>query len=215
MARHRLMLGAALLTFAAARPLSAQRILDWQNQWYWGVKGGLLNYSLPSGNRAVGQVGAEWLITARRVALYIGYSSSFTAERDTFRVPGRTTTLDTVNFDAFRRIQIAAVAIIGDKALQPYVGLGFVIHSLSNARSLAATSNAAQDNAVKTASSGGFLQLMGGLQLRLGGKGALFAHYQFSPQGRDFLIAGGANSFEAGLRYAFLPAKENDPTRRH
>jgi hypothetical protein len=214
MTRHRFLLGAALLTLAAARPLSAQRVLDWQYRWYWGAKGGMLSYTLPSGSRAVPQVGAEWLITARRVALYIGYSSTFAAEADTFAVPGLTGGARGVTFDAFRRIQIGLLTLIGDKAFQPYVGGGFVIQTLSNARSTAATPTTTDVNAITAAASGGFLQVMAGFQLRMGKKAALFAHYQLSPQGRAFLLAGGANSFEGGLRYAFLSAKEDDPTRR-
>jgi hypothetical protein len=218
MSRHRYLLGAALLVLVAARPLSAQRVLDWQNRWYWGAKGGMLNYSLPTaGNVFAPQVGGEWLITARRVALYVGYSTTFQAEGDTFAIKGLSGTANGVTFDAFRRIQIAVLAMIGDKDLQPYIGGGFVIHSLSNARSAPPSpqppSQTVQDD-IKSASSGGFFMMMAGIQLRFGGKGALFAQYQYSAQGHDFLLAGGANSLEAGLRWAFLPAKENDPTRR-
>lgn len=218
MARHRFLLGAALLLTVGARPLSAQRILDWQNQWYWGAKGGTLMYSLPSsGNVTVPQVGAEWLITARRVAFYVGYSTTFQAEADTFAIKGLSGTNNGVAFDAFRRIQIGALAMVGDKPLQPYIGIGFVIHSLSNARSAPPSpqppSQTVSDD-IKAASSGGFLQMMGGIQLRFAKKGALFGQFQYSAQGRDFLLAGGASSFEVGLRWAFLPSKENDPTRR-
>ena len=216
MARHRFLLGAALLTLAAARPLSAQRILDWQNGWYWGAKGGMLRYALPSfGNVEAPQIGGEWMITARRVALYLGYSTTFMAEQDTFAVRSGSSTKDTVAFDAFRRIQIGALVMIGDKPLQPYVGIGFVIHSLSNARSADAVppSPVLQDN-IKAAASGGFFQIMAGAQLRFAKKGALFGQYQYSPQGTGFLLAGASNSFEVGLRWAFLPSKENDPTRR-
>jgi hypothetical protein len=218
MARHRFLLGTALLLMVAARPLSAQRILDWQNRWYWGVKGGTLMYSLPSsGNVTVPQIGGEWMITARRVAFYMGYSSTFQAEADTFAISGLSGTKNGVTFDAFRRIQIGVLAMIGDKALQPYVGIGFVIHSLSNARSAPPStqppSQTVSDD-IKAASSGGFFQLMGGIQLRFAKKGALFGQVQYSAQGHDFLLAGGASSLEVGLRWAFLPSKEDDPTRR-
>ena len=214
MARHRILLGAALLTLVAARPLSAQKVLDWQYRWFWGLKGGMLNYSLPRGNRVVPQVGGEWLITARRVALYLAYSSSFTAEADTGFVVKNLTGTQGVTFDKFQRIQIDVLAMIGDKAFQPYVGGGFAIHSLSNARSTQAGANTQRDQAITAASSGGFLSLMAGFQLRMGRKTALFAHYQYSPQGRDFLLPGSSNSFEGGLRFNLMGAKEADPTRR-
>ena len=214
MARHRFLLGAALLTLAAARPLSAQKVLDWQYRWFWGVKGGMLNYTLPGSNRVVPQVGGDWLITARRVALYLSYSSSFTAEADTgFVVKGLTGTQG-VQFDKFQRIQIDVVAMIGDKPFQPYVGGGFAIHSLSNARSLQTGANTQRDQAITAASSGGFLSLMAGFQFRMGRKMCIFGQYQYSPQGRDFLLPGAAHSFEGGIRFNLMGAKEADPTSR-
>jgi len=219
MARHRILLGAALIALSASRPLAAQeRLQDWQNRWYWGAKGGLLTYTLPTfGTVRVAQVGGEWMITARRIAFYLGYSTTFQAESDTFPVKGLSGTNNGVTFDAFRRIQIGVLAMIGDKPLQPYIGGGFAIHSLSNARSAPPSpqppSPTVSDD-IKSAASGGFFQIMAGVQLRFAGKGALFGQYQYSAQGHDFLLAGGANSFEVGLRWAFLPSKENDPTRR-
>src|SRR5579859_7879395 len=115
MARHRFLLGTALLLTVGAQPLSAQRILDWQNRWYWGAKGGIVQYSLPTfGNVTSPQFGGEWLITARRVAFYVGYSTSTMAEIDTFRVKGASGAPTWVAFDAMRRIQIGALAMIGD-----------------------------------------------------------------------------------------------------
>ena len=215
MARHRFLLGAALLTLAAARPLSAQKVLDWQYRWFWGVKGGMLGYTMPTpGQRVVPQVGADWLITARRVALYVGYSASFTKEQDNFTVTGLSGGTRNVAFDAFQRIQIDLVTMLGDKAFQPYVGAGFTIQTLSNAHSTAATPNTTDDNAITTAASGGFIQVMVGAQLRMSRKAALYAQYQYSPQGRAFLLTGASNSFEGGLRFNLLSAKEADPTRR-
>jgi hypothetical protein len=215
MARHRILLGAALVTLVAARPLSAQRIQDWQYRWYWGAKGGMVSYLLPTaGTVTAPQFGGEWLITGRRVALYIAYSTTQKVESDTFSISGLSGTNNGVTFEALRRIQVDLLTLIGDRPLQPYIGGGFVIETLSGARSTAATTSSTVTNAIQAAGSGGFLQVMLGAQLRLGRKAAIFGHYQYSPQGRAFLLQGGSNSFEAGLRYAFLSAKENDPTRR-
>src|SRR4051812_14797281 len=88
MTRHPFLLGAAVLTLAATTPLHAQqRIQDWQYRWFWGVRGGMVSYQLPTGGRQfTGMGGAEWLITARRVALHIGYDQSFSGAADTFAV---------------------------------------------------------------------------------------------------------------------------------
>lgn len=214
MRRHRFLLGAALLTLAAAKPLSAQAVQDWQYRWFWGVRGGVMSYELPSfGRQFTGVGGAEWLITARRVALHIGYDQSFSGATDSFALQGFTTP-EEVSFDGIRQIQIDVVAIIGDKAFQPIVGGGFVIETLTNARSTNTTASTPIQDAVANASSGGFLHLMAGAQYRMGRKLAIFGNFGYSTQGRDFLLAGSAMTFQGGVRYALLGAKENDPTTR-
>jgi len=210
---RRLLLGAGLLTLALAHPLHAQRVQDWQYKWYWGAQGGMMGYTLPTTGRTfTPTVGADWLLTQRSVALYLGYVQSFAAETDTFTVAGLTGSQQ-VTFDSYRQIQINVVAFIGDKQLQPYVGGGFVLATLSNAHQPGNTNTTVAD-AINEAASGGFLQVMGGVQYRFAKKGAIFAHYQYTPQGRDFLMAGGAHTISGGIRYAFLGSKENDPTTR-
>lgn len=213
MVRTRFLLGAALVTLAAASPLHAQRIQPWQYKWYWGAKAGMVGYSLPSSGLAfTPTLGADWLITQRRVALYLGYMQSFTAEQDTFTLG--TTTGQTVAFDAYRQIQINVVAFIGDWAIQPYVGGGFTLATLTNARDPNNAGNATINTAISEAASGGFLQIMLGAQMRFAGKAALYGQYSFTPQGRDFLLAGAGHTFEGGIRYAFLSSREDDPTTR-
>lgn len=216
MTRHRFALGAALVALAAATPLSAQ-IQDWQSKWFWGAKGGVLGYSIPSaGTVFVPQFGGEWVITARRTALYVGYSQSNTAERDTFPFTGVTPPI-WIAFNGMRRMQIGIVVLPTNGALQPYVGGGFVIETLTNARVDTTLSTAAQntvDRALQDQSAGGFALVMAGLQLRMGRKLALYGQYQGSPQGRSFLLPGSSHSLEFGLRYAFLGAREDDVTSR-
>lgn len=215
MTRHRFALGAALVALAAATPLSAQ-IQDWQSKWFWGAKGGALGYSIPSaGTVFVPQFGGEWVITARRTALYVGYSQSNTAERDTFHFTGVTPPI-WIALNGMRRIQLAVIVFPTNGALQPYVGGGFVIETLTNARADTALSTAAQntvDRALQDLQAGGFALLTGGIQLRMG-KLALYGQYQGSPQGRSFLLRGSSHSLEFGLRYAFLGAREDDVTSR-
>jgi hypothetical protein len=215
MARHRFALGAALVALAAATPLSAQ-IQDWQHKWFWGAKGGMLGYSLPTDGRVfVPQYGGEWLITGRRTALYAGYSQSSTAEQDSFALTGSASAV-TVNFSGMRRIQIGVVVFPTNAAIQPYAGAGFVIETLTGARTVGLTGAAqtSAERALADAASGGFALVMAGVQMRMGRKLALYGHYQGSPQGRAFLLAGSSHSFEFGVRYAFLGSREDDVTSR-
>src|SRR5512142_45008 len=149
---RRILAGAmvAVLAGAAAAPLTAQTY-DWQNQWYWGAKGGLLNYQLPSGMVNPTQFGGEWLITAKRTALYVGYSQSPTAQQDTFRMSKLTGGPYTIGFDGMRRIQIAVVVFPMNGMIQPYVGGGFVIETLTNAQFIGITPSTTQANALSDA----------------------------------------------------------------
>lgn len=228
MTRHRLALGTVLATLAFAPPLAAQN-QDWQYRWWWGAKGGALGYTLPaSGVLFVGQFGGEWMITAKRTALYIGFSQSPTGQIDTFRLTGMTQINSQVSFAGMRRIQLAVVVLPTNGAFQPYLGGGFVIETLTGPRALGTynpaspstptafsqTNQTTADRAIQNAASGGFALVMLGAQLRLGRKLALYGQFQGSPQGRDFLLSGSSQSFEGGLRYALLGAREDDVTTR-
>lgn len=217
MVRHRSLAALALtvLALAAARPLAAQTY-DWQYRWYWGVKGGMLGYTLPTtGQTFDPQVGGEWVVTARRSALYLGYSQSPTQQTDTFRLSKATGGPYQITFDGMRRIQIGVVVFPTNGTIQPYVGAGFVIETLTNSRYTGAgTISSAVSSAITDASSGGFALVIAGVQMRMGRRLALYAHYQGSPQGRDFLLQGSSHSLEGGIRYAFLPAREDDVTTR-
>ena len=213
MARHRFLLGAAFLALAAA-PLQAQRVQDWQYRWYWGIKGGMVAYTMPtSGQTFTPHMGAEWLITQKRVALYLGYIRSFQSEQDTFTIQGLASG-QTVAFDSYQQIQVNVLAFLKDGKLQPYVGGGFVMTMLGNAHDPNNPNNATVATAIQDAASSAFLQVMGGAHYRFGRKAALFAQYSYTPQGRNFLLAGGGHVIEGGIRYAFLASKESDPTIR-
>ncbi len=218
MVRHRSLAIAGILALAAAAPLPAQ-IQSWQRQWFWGGKGGLQMVTLPTVGR-VNDVsfGGEWMITGMRSALHVGYSTTFTQHGDNFSFSTVQGTLVPVVWDALQRIQIALIVFPVDGPIQPYAGGGFVIETMSNAQvnptnSLSQPQFLAAARFIQAHSSGGFALVEAGLQLRFG-KAALFGQVQFSPQGRDFLLPASASSFEVGLRYAFLGAREEDVTTR-
>jgi opacity protein-like surface antigen len=217
MTRHRWALAAAFL-LAGASPLSAQ-IFDWQHRWYWGVKAGVLGYTLPTlGQVFVPQFGGEWLITAKRTALYASFSTSTTTELDNYTFTGVTGTVP-ILFDGMRRMQIGVVVLPLNGTFQPYAGAGFVIETLTNpgidpSASVSSSVRTTVENQLGDASSGGFALVMAGVQLRFGRKLALYGHYQGSPQGRAFLLRGSSHSIEGGIRYAFLSSREDDVTSR-
>ena len=144
----------------------------------------------------------------------VGVHAVTALERDTFRLSSQTGGPYDVAFDGMRRVQIAVVVFPTNGTIQPYLGGGFVIETLFNSRSASGSPSNAELQAISDASSGGFAMVLAGIQLRMGRKMALYAQYQGSPQGADFLLSGSSHSFEAGLRYAFMPAREDDVTTR-
>jgi hypothetical protein len=207
-----------LLVLVAAGTASARaQNDDWQRKWFWGIKGGALVYTMPTwGQVFTPQLGAEWLITAKRSALYVGVSQSVaTAESDPGFTFSNVSGAQRVEFNGMRRIQIAILVFPTNGALQPYAGGGFVIETLPNAAvaGLTGTTQTTAQNLVDSASSGGFFLTMVGAQLRMR-KFAIFAQAQFSPQGQDFLLRGSSMSFELGLRYALTSARSDDITTR-
>ncbi len=217
MVRHRSLVVAGLLALAAAAPARAQ-LQPWQNQWYWGAKAGLVRYTLPTlGNVSHPQGGGEWLITARRAALYVGYSTSFTQDVDNYAIPQLAGSTVQASFDAMQRIQIALLVFPWGGYIQPYVGGGFTIETLSNPSVNCTPLTSAQcttaTNYMNQHSSGGFFLVMGGAQIRMG-KLAIFGQVQLSPQGKDFVLPNSSQSLEVGIRYAFLGSREEDITTR-
>jgi hypothetical protein len=218
MLRHRWLAIAGLLLLVSAPSLAAQA-QPWQNQWYWGGKGGLVSYTLPTlGTSNHPQAGGEWLVTASRAALYVGYSTSFTGDIDNFSIPTVPGTLVPVQFTAMQRYQLALLVLPWNGHIQPYAGGGFVIEKLNNAVVASTTLSSAQITAgngyLQKHTSGAFLLAMGGLQIRIG-KAAIFGQAQFNGHpGTDFILAGSTMSFEAGIRYAFLGSREDDVTTK-
>lgn len=214
MSRQRIVLGMAALGLLATAPLTAQeRLQDWQYKWFWGAHGGMVNYSLPTtGATFVPQIGGEWLITARSVALFVGYSQTFQAEADTFAVSGFASG-QAFSFDGMRRLQVGVVAFIGNNTLQPYAGAGFTIHTLTNTQAVGTTPSASQQEAMEDAASGGFGMVLAGANYRMTRKLIIYGQFGYTPQGRDFLLAGGSTSFTGGVRYAFLNARADDKRR--
>lgn len=216
MRHYRWLTALALVATAGAIPLRAQT-QDWQYRWYWGAKAGVTTMSLPSSGTVFNPaLGGEWMITARRTALYVAYSTTTTGHADNFTNFTGVTGGVPIAFDGMGRIQIAVLVLPWDGKIQPYLGGGFVIETLSNSGAVGTLAPAVQTIVTRDLpgkSSGGFALVMGGVQLRMG-KAAVFGQVQVTPQGRAFLLSGSSISLEFGLRYAMTGSREDDVTTR-
>jgi hypothetical protein len=151
-------------SFAAllAQPSTAQEGRPFRDAWFWGVRGGVLNYSTdadllgPSSgkgtdNAGAPMVGLDWLITRTWGGLYAGIDQSFFSADAYYRHPSVTGD-PSAQLHNLRRISLAGMAFpLQSPSLHPYLGFGFSLNqigdaSLSNTIAIPALMTAAQDS---------------------------------------------------------------------
>jgi hypothetical protein len=127
-----LVLGCATLLPALA---SAQTDRDFQNRWFWGVKGGVASFSTETVDNATAPTaGGEWLITRKRFGLYVAGDYAWFDETTT--VPGVVSSFprEEVAVKNLRRVTVAGLAFPrAFGTVRPYGGLGFSINWVTEA----------------------------------------------------------------------------------
>jgi hypothetical protein len=217
---NRVLVG-VVLAVLIAQPLAAQqRANDRTFKWYWGGQAGGFYYQTSAQPYYYDPIiGAHWLITAKRTALYIGY------EQAVFLTDAKATIVDPasfgcsagagcrdVSFSDMRRIMFGVLAFPTQKRIEPFFGGGFammqVLNPVVDCSSCVTQSEAfeAQSRA-EDAASKAFFWLMAGGQLSQG-KLTIFGHYILTSAAQNFLIQGTTHTMQAGVRYSFGTAKE-------
>jgi hypothetical protein len=132
-------------SFAAllAKPSAAQDGRPFRDAWFWGVRGGVLNYSSDADpalgpydgtdNAGAPMVGIDWMITRTRGGLYIGVDQAFFSSAAFYRRP-------VVTGDPYavlknqRRISLAGMLYpMQSPEIHPYVGLGLTLNQVGDA----------------------------------------------------------------------------------
>jgi hypothetical protein len=205
---------------ALVTPAAAQRANDRAFQWYWGGHGGGFYYQTNAQPYYYDPiVGAHWLITAKRTALYLAY------EQAVFLTDGKASIIDPgspgcsagtacrdVTFGDMRRIMFGVVAYPMQRWLEPFVGGGFammqVLNPVVDCTTCITPAEAfeAQDRA-EDAASKAFFWLMGGIQYNRG-RMAIFGHYIITSAAASFLLQGTTHTLQGGVRYSFGTSKE-------
>jgi hypothetical protein len=208
----------------AAAPLHAQGT-GWQNQWFWGIQGGVSAYKTPTTGSSVQlaiSAGGHWLITGRHMGVYLGYDQLFYPNGPSTAPGNPTSQIDDptsgtgrrdVQFDQGRYIQGDLLAIPLNGPLQIYVGAGFTIQNITDAVPMGSFATpedqAYSQSLVDDAASRAFVNFMGGFQLLLQGRFAVFGNYQFMGGTRNFLISSAQNVFSGGVRIALAGRRED------
>jgi hypothetical protein len=199
------------LALAALLPSvgAAQSSRLFEDSWFWGAKFGLMSYSTTAqGNSTAPAIGAEWLITRSRGALYVaGEQAFFNA---TSSVQDRSPTPNTyrVAVKDMQRFTAAALAFpVAWGTLRPYGGVGFSMNLIQHA-TLMDPVNDAQQEPVVNAMIGdekdrvSFITMAGiqGQYRRI----SLFGQVTYMPSKANFLLNGRTTYIlEGGVRYNF------------
>ena len=209
-------------SFAAllAQPSAAQEGRPFHDAWFWGVRGGVLNYSSDADpalgpydgtdNAGAPMVGLDWLITRSRGGLYVGIDQSFFSSAAFYRRPYVTGDPAAVMRN-MRRVSLAGMLFPMQRPYtHPYVGFGLALHQLgdvglNNTISIPALASAAQDSLMAKKVAIAPLAIVG-VQQRLPGF-SVFAQGSGTWLQNGFLLKNLAAkhylqwTLEAGIRY--------------
>jgi hypothetical protein len=208
----RVLVAAGGLAALLAQSSAAQEGRTFRDAWFWGVKGGVLDYSSTRGtdNAGAPMIGVDWLITRSNGGLYVSYDHSFLSTTAFYKDPAVTTD-PFVNVRNLRRYSVAAMVFpLQQPTLHPYLGLGVSLHQIAAAALdrpiaipalAAAAADSIQDKKVTVAP-----MFMVGVQKRLP-KISVFAQGSGNFLQRGFMLHYPAPkrelewTLEAGIRY--------------
>jgi hypothetical protein len=125
----------ALVVALVARPSAAQQSNDRTHRWYWGAQaGGLLYQTNAQGYFFDPVIGAHWLITGKRSALYIGAEQVFflTESRAVVADRNSATGLRDATFSQVRRLFAGVLVFPLQKRIEPFAGGGFAIMTVQD-----------------------------------------------------------------------------------
>jgi len=192
---------------------SAQRVRDFEDSWFWGVKGGVSTYSPVYGDyENAATFGAEWLITRTHGALYVSVDQANIETHSFVFDPTAEGSARSVGVEKLRRVGFAALAFPKRFGrFRPYAGLGLSINLIGDAYPYVGENETEVDDAVyeridDRKSQAAFLG-MGGVQAGFG-RAAVFGQASFIPANNRFLLDENLMFFEAGVRYNFGGARE-------
>jgi hypothetical protein len=195
---------------AAQQPATARTGFD--DSWFWGIRGGMTSLDAGAGRVSAPSVGAEWLITRSRGALYLAVDQSFFDEVAGIYDPSFAGSVRPVNVSDMRRYSMGLLAFpVAFDNLRPYAGLGLSVNVIQNAEPLGTFADTASQNGVfrdvNELSSKVSAIFTAGAMYQLG-RAAIFAQASAMPTRNNFLLAGASHTFlfEGGIRYNLATA---------
>ena len=197
--------GAMLLPAVA----SAQAGRQFHDSWFWGAKAGVMSFSTTTArNVAAPTLGAEWLISRSRAALYVSIDQAFFDE--TAGLFDLTAGVErTVAISDMRRTSVALLAFpTMGKSVRPYGGIGLALNIIQDVGILLAPGDSSDlrgfSRQVLDEKDRAAVLLMAGAQAQVGRRLSLFGQGTLMPATERFLLNDRATFFiETGIRWNF------------
>jgi hypothetical protein len=196
----------ALSLVALPAASNAQTNREFNDSWFWGVKGGVSTFSPSYGDsKTAATYGLEWLITRSRGALYVSADQANVNVTSSVFDPSADNSLRDVSVDKLRRVGFAALVFPKQFGrLRPYGGLGVTLAFIGKAYPLTSGAETEVDDDVfeRVDSHKSMAAVMGmaGVQAQFNRVG-IFGQASYMPGNKDFLLSDALGFFEFGVRY--------------
>jgi hypothetical protein len=196
---------ALVLAIVALSPAiaTAQANRPFADSWFWGAKVGALAFSTTRiENGFAPSVGADWLITRSKGALYVSLDRAFFSEQSTISDPGSLSGESVVDVKDLTRLSFSLLAFPKpNNSLRPYGGVGLALNFIGSAEASGSGGSAFSAGAIEDARSRASFQVLAGVQKQLSSM-SLFGQVVMLPFETDFLLNGRSGySLELGVRW--------------
>ena len=203
-----------LAALAGATSLSAQNPGVGSYRFYLGASGGMMDFATAAQTRgAIPMFGGNALITAKRAALLVAVDMGLGSGETAAMVDPIDGSARTVTFDNINRYYFMLMAYPLKSHIQPFIGLGWGIQTLSNLQVQGAFVDAAaqQENQAQAEDLGStaFMQVVGGIEIRVGILNVFGSLSASTAANNADLIQGAVYTAQAGARISLGRARED------
>ena len=204
----------ALAAAQSAPPSVPQKARSFTDSWYWGAKGGVSMFSSATEDISAPSVGAEWLITRTRVAMYVSVEQSFFETEGGVFDPTSAGGVRLVDIQDSRRYNLQLFAFPKQFGpFRPYAGIGFALIAIRDANPTGAFATPASQDSLfgrvndESSRTAAVFTLGGQYDVQRFG---IFVQASAMGTRNRFLINGKPNTYllEGGLRYNVVDAVE-------
>lgn len=206
-ARSLVAAGIGALALLAPRAAEAQADRAFENSWFWGVKGGVMQFWTSDVSHSPAPLaGLDMLITRRNVGLNLSYEYAFFNETglyDEFNDDGSSLgTQGRARINDMRRFTTSVMAFPKRYGmLRPYAGIGFSVNIIQNTEVVTADPTADTDASIEDIRSRIAPLFTAGLQGQFR-RVSLFGQASLMPAKSKFFFSNGETIFiEGGVRY--------------